>query len=78
MEKVRPVDVLWDVKHPDYNKITLKRVIWETVCRELRTEHPEATTHLTTGYFVFCVIISDISSVFAGSILSQFSFKNTG
>ncbi|XP_050730368.1 uncharacterized protein LOC127005504 [Eriocheir sinensis] len=48
LEKVRPQEVLWDVKHPDFPKKTLKRATWDTVCRELRAEHPEATTHLTT------------------------------
>lgn len=46
LEKVKDREVLWNIKHKDYPKKTLRRVLFEDVGKELRVEFP-SLKHLT-------------------------------
>lgn len=48
LEKVRRHEVLWKIKHPQYHKKSMKRSIFEQICKELKMEHPDLYL-MTTG-----------------------------
>ncbi|KAK4289037.1 hypothetical protein Pmani_037974 [Petrolisthes manimaculis] len=56
LDKVRRHEVLWKIKHPQYHKKSMKRSIFDQICKELKMEHPDLylmTTDDVIGKFAY-------------------------
>lgn len=60
LEKVRRHEVLWKIKHPQYHKKSMKRSIFEQICKELKMEHPDLYL-MTTGELYLLFPLSNIT-----------------